>query len=173
MNRSDLHAKNFLEQSGGDWSQLSSDQRIKYLTAEIELLTAIDPSDHEIQLLRADIAFEQALIADDDLEFEEWLSGMSDEELIAAMGNIEDKLRQNDKLADELGIPPEAIDELRTAARQFERWVEDEKRAHIALRESERRAALAADHLLASVDENEKPKPIYISSVFNVRKKDN
>jgi len=96
----------------------------------------------------------QSLLDEDDRIFDEQMRAMSDEDLLAAMRATRDGLlADGGKLACQLGISDEYLDEMNATMARMEKAMEDERRANELVEVTKQKLEHAADKYLRALDE--------------------
>jgi len=91
---------------------------------------------------------------EDDRLFDEQMRAMSDEELLATMRTTRDDLLADDgKLARQLGMSDEYLDEINASIDHMEKAMEDERRAIKLVEATKQRLEAAADEYLRALNE--------------------
>jgi hypothetical protein len=91
---------------------------------------------------------------EDDRLFDEQMRAMSDEELLAAVRTTRDGLMADGgKLARQLGVSDEYLDEINASILRMEKAIEDERRALELVEATKQRLEAAADQYLRALDE--------------------
>lgn len=91
---------------------------------------------------------------EDDRVFDEHMRAMSDEDLLATMRTTRDGLMADGgKLARQLDISDEYLDEINATIHRMEKAIEDERRANELVEVTKQRLEAAADKYLRALDE--------------------
>jgi hypothetical protein len=86
--------------------------------------------------------------------FDEQMRAMSDEDLLATMRTTRDDLLADDsKLAHQLGISDEYLDEINAGIDRMEKAIEDERRATKLVEATKQKLEAAADEYLRALNE--------------------
>ena len=90
---------------------------------------------------------------EDDRLFDEQMRAMSDEDLLATMRTTRDDLLADDgRLARQLGMSDEYLDEINDSIDRMEKAIEDERRASELVEATKRKLEAAADEYLRALN---------------------
>jgi hypothetical protein len=91
---------------------------------------------------------------EDDRLFDEQMRAMSDEELLATMRKTRDDLLADEgKLARQLGMSDEYLDEINASINRMEKAIEDDRRASELVGATKQKLEAAADEYLRALNE--------------------